>query len=366
MFSNIPPTNSRSQSSSANKPATGPGGSPPEPSEDGYTIGWVCALQEEYTAAHAMLDLVFNGPETSKRRDDNYYAFGKIYGHNVVITCLPDGEYGTSCAAAVAKDMIRSFPALRFVLMVGIGNGAPTRENDVRLGDVVVSTPRGTLGGVVQLDLANMRAGGKAYDRRIGFLSPPPRLLRAAQQEVRRRYDDPGLPDRLAANMERMARRQDFKRPTQDRLYRADYEHEGGPNCNDCNPDKLEDWNQKPRLIDRVVGVHYGIIGSSSSLIERTEEREIYARDPDLNILCFEMEAAGLMNMYPCLVIRGICDYSDSHKNDEWHKYAALSAAAYARELLSVLKPEKVDYQKPWAGLREDGKYIVGYHLVSL
>jgi len=56
-------------------------------------------------------------------------------------------------------------------------------------------------------------------------------------------------------------------------------------------------------------------------------------------ILCFEMEAAGLMNNFPCLVIRGICDYADSHKNKSWQKYAAGTAAAYAREVLSVIPP---------------------------
>jgi nucleoside phosphorylase len=70
--------------------------------------------------------------------------------------------------------------------------------------------------------------------------------------------------------------------------------------------------------------------------------REKYANDPQMNVLCFEMEAAGLMNTLPCLVIRGICDYCDSHKNDDWHNYAALTAAAYARELLHVLRPQHV------------------------
>lgn len=37
-------------------------------------------------------------------------------------------------------------------------------------------------------------------------------------------------------------------------------------------------------------------------------------------IVCFEMEAAGLINDLPCLVIRGICDYADSHKNKEWQQ----------------------------------------------
>jgi hypothetical protein len=48
------------------------------------------------------------------------------------------------------------------------------------------------------------------------------------------------------------------------------------------------------------------------------------------------------MNNFPCLVIRGICDYSDSHKNKTWQLYAALTAAAYAKELLSVIPPADV------------------------
>jgi hypothetical protein len=68
----------------------------------------------------------------------------------MIIGCLPDGRYGTSSAASVARDMVRSFPNSRFALMVGIGGDAPARERDVRLGDVVVSVPQGKLGGVIQ------------------------------------------------------------------------------------------------------------------------------------------------------------------------------------------------------------------------
>jgi hypothetical protein len=57
----------------------------------------------------------------------------------------------------------------------------------------------------------------------------------------------------------------------------------------------------------------------------------------ELDVLCFEMEAAGLMDDFPCLVVRGICDYADSHKNKRWQGYAAATAAAYAKELLSVI-----------------------------
>lgn len=59
-------------------------------------------------------------------------------------------------------------------------------------------------------------------------------------------------------------------------------------------------------------------------------------------VLCYEMEAAGLMNNFPCLVIRGISDYSDAHKNDGWQRYAAAVAAAYAKDLLGHLASAKV------------------------
>src|SRR5436309_1397051 len=59
-------------------------------------------------------------------------------------------------------------------------------------------------------------------------------------------------------------------------------------------------------------------------------------------LLCFEMEAAGLINSFPCLVIRGICDYADSHKNKKWQVYAAGTAAAYTKEVLSVIPSEEV------------------------
>ena len=59
-------------------------------------------------------------------------------------------------------------------------------------------------------------------------------------------------------------------------------------------------------------------------------------------MLCFEMEAAGLMNSFPCLVVRGICDYADSHKNKTWQAYAAGSAAACAKEVLLVIPPAEI------------------------
>ena len=84
---------------------------------DCYTVGWICALEEEYGCACRMLDGEYSGPEI-ENQDDKTYAYGRIAKHYMVIGCLPVGRYGTSSAARVARDMLRSFPRLRFALMV--------------------------------------------------------------------------------------------------------------------------------------------------------------------------------------------------------------------------------------------------------
>jgi hypothetical protein len=86
--------------------------------------------------------------------------------------------------------------------------------------------------------------------------------------------------------------------------------------------------------------IHYGLIASANQVLKDSRQRDQLARD--LGVYCVEMEAAGLMNDFPCLVIRGICDYADSHKNNEWQGYAAVVAAAYARELVLVVPIDQV------------------------
>ncbi|EWZ78700.1 hypothetical protein QL093DRAFT_2594685 [Fusarium oxysporum] len=317
-----------------------------EPCIEDYAIGWICALQEEYEAACRMLDDEFEGLEMSDVNDNNTYVFGRISGHNVVIGCLPDGRYGISSAAVVARDMVRSFPSLKFALMVGIGGGAPTAEKDIRLGDVVVSVPQGKLGGVIQYDFGKRLSDSQF--QLTGQMNSPPEVLLGAIPEMRRRHNDSNKPDRISEHLRLMDDMPDYQRPDEDQLYRADYEHKGGVTCSHCEASGLE--KRSPRVTKRAVTVHYGIIASANSVMKNAKQRDQYAQDPELQVLCFEMEAGGLMNNFPSLVIRGICDYSDSHKNDEWHKYAALASAAYARELLHVLKPRKVAVLPSWAG----------------
>lgn len=81
-----------------------------KPNIDDYTIGLICALQEEYDATCQMLDEEYKGPDEADPNDDNTYAFGRIWKHNVVIGCLPISIYGLGSATQVVKDMVRSFP----------------------------------------------------------------------------------------------------------------------------------------------------------------------------------------------------------------------------------------------------------------
>jgi ankyrin repeat domain-containing protein 50 len=115
-----------------------------------YTVGWICALDVELAASQAMLDE--EHPDLPQGENDtNTYTLGRIGQHNVVLACLPSGTAGISAAATAARDLLRSFPRIRFGLMVGVGGGAPSSPSDnprqdIRLGDVIVSNPEGSSG----------------------------------------------------------------------------------------------------------------------------------------------------------------------------------------------------------------------------
>jgi hypothetical protein len=157
-----------------------------------YTVGWICAISTEYVAARAFLDEKHEGPEYVSPNDNNDYTLGKVGKHNVVIAVLPDGEYGTASAAIVARDMLHSFQNVRIGMMVGIGGGAPTRQHDIRLGDIVVSAPRNGKGGVFQYDF------GKTIQdqsfQNTGFLNQPPTVLRAAVNGLKMQWYSQRVP----------------------------------------------------------------------------------------------------------------------------------------------------------------------------
>jgi hypothetical protein len=131
-----------------------------------------------------MLDENFGILDYQDTTDSNTYTLGRIGKHHVVIACLPGGQYGTTSATTVANNMMRTFSkSLRIGLMVGIGGGIPSDAHDLRLGDIVISCPEGTCGGVLQYDMGKIRAVGQFH--RTGSLNSPPRLLLTAISSMR-------------------------------------------------------------------------------------------------------------------------------------------------------------------------------------
>ncbi|KAK6540912.1 hypothetical protein TWF694_008296 [Orbilia ellipsospora] len=301
--------------------------------QDSYTIGWICALPLEMAASRAMLDGIHADLRNSAD-DHNGYIFGSIGDHNVVMACLPSGIYGTTPAALVASQMQSSFPSIRFYLMVGIGGGVPSLA-DIRLGDIVVSTPVGLFPGVVQHDRGKIGASGQF--EQTGSLKGPPRGLLNIVSKLRAIHLNEG--SQVSALLAEASTKLPayFARPShEDILFQAQYEHSYGNTCDYCDKFELVTRNSRDSC-DPVI--HYGIIASGNQVMKNGLQRDSTARQ--FGALCFEMEAAGLADVVECLVVRGICDYCDSHKNKEWQGYAAATAAAYTKELLLILPASK-------------------------
>ncbi|KAK2589553.1 hypothetical protein QQS21_012766 [Conoideocrella luteorostrata] len=342
-------------------------------SHSDYLVGWICALPKELVAATAMLDEEY-ASLPKPPNDHNAYTFGRVGNHNVVIACLAKGEIGNNNAATVATRMASTFPSIKFGLLVGIGGGVP---KSVRLGDVVVSTPTSKFGGVVQWDFGKAEKAG-AFQQ-TGALNRPPTALLTALTKLERDHDMKGskIPEyleNLKAKWPRLVPKYIRTSSLRDVLFRADYGHVEKPTfgqtgtpdeaeedeeddeddeddeeeeadcCINCDPSKIVSRRA------RDMRVHYGLIASGNQVIKDATFRDEVNKRLGGKVLCFEMEAAGLMNDFPCIVIRGICDYADSHKNKAWQEHAAAVAAAFAKELLSVVEPGEVDHMPAMKG----------------
>jgi nucleoside phosphorylase len=218
----------------------------------------------------------------------------------------------------------------------------------IRFGDVVVSKPVWLHSDAVQYDHGKAWAG---YFERTGTLAPPPAVLLSAAQDLAAKRaierDDPivkniGRIDTTVRTLRHFA----YPGTAQDRLYAADYAHiERGMLCDEYRCDASKQIVQPAAENDRpYVTVHRGTIASGELVLKDAILRDKLARN---GLLCFEMEAVGALTDFPCMVIRGVSDYCDSHKNDMWHGYAAAVAAAYARQLFFHMPIDEVQRYEP-------------------
>lgn len=342
-------------------------------SNDEYMIGWICTLPTEWIAALGMLDDIH--PSTEKpSNDSNNYTMGLIYGRNVVIACPPNEEIGNhSAAAIVAARMKSTFSQIRVVLLVGIGSRVPPR---VSLGDVVVSTSVEKEPGLVQWDTGKVKGNGNF--ERIGSLNPLPRSLLEALEQTESAHGWLWTTcmysyfEKLQKKWPELVSRYLRSDSIEDTSILAKADYRDVNKSTTCDRDDGEEekfckcrgkaMNVK---MDHTKGqVHFGMIASGNQVIEDAELRDKLKKDLDGDVLCVEVGAAGLAEIVPCLVIRGICDYADSHKNKDWQEHAAAMAAAVAKELVMYLPLQEDIEQEPLAmDVIDKGKLVFGSSL---
>lgn len=279
---------------------------------DDCTIVWLCPLEIELRAALAMLDRISHEPIPRAPGQSVIYTIGDVGPHKVAVVGFYQ-EQGIGASGRIVTEVKRDLRNLQFGVLVGIAGGIPSSAYDMQLGDVAVAVPEGNCPGVVGYDLGKLRDDG-SFELKHWQESTHPQL-RSVINMLRVEGDKP-FRRHLAGLLEKLP---EFQRP-------------------DAATTQAGDAHPK---------VHYGIILSGNTVIKSKTRRD-QLRD-EYGGIAVEMEAAGIMTTLPVAVIRGISDFADSSKNDAWHAYAAVTAAAYARQLLLRLPPEK----------KEEGRLLI-------
>ncbi|CAO2649637.1 Nn.00g070220.m01.CDS01 [Neocucurbitaria sp. VM-36] len=305
-----------------------------------YHVAWICPVADvELLPARLMLDKEHPAPPYDTHYDENTYICGTINGHAVVVATLPQGETGNVNGGRLTASMFKTYPNLRIVVLVGIGGGIPRSHisedplANIHLGDVVVGWPGDGKPACVYHDRGRLKVNGQ-FEMVGTIRNPEWRLLNALTILVS--DHELGL-TRFDKQLARLQPHKKFAHPglEHDRLFKASYHHTGdyGSACTACCPSESVPRPQRSEANKHELVFHLGRIATGNAVIQDGEVRDQIGARCD-GALCVEMEAAGVDANRPCLIIRGISDYADSHKNDTWKSYAAGNAAAFTRELL--------------------------------
>jgi nucleoside phosphorylase len=351
-------------------------------SRQDFEIAIICALPLERDAVEALFneDYEADGFSYGKAAGDrNAYMVGKLGNQHAVLAYMPG--MGSVSAAAVAAHIPSSFPKIKIGLIVGICGGIPKSRDgaEILLGDVIIST------SVIQIDFGrqypNKFIRKSSVDDTLGRANPEIRafLGRLSGFTVRGRLKQKTV--NFSAEVCAKEGLQAFAYPgsENDTLLPSSYrhKHQTQGSCAACNSCYNEDDDvceaavntpctelgcdtaveiRRERLerarapptnnnsnLDAIKqaqmpAIHFGRMASSNTVMKSGSHRDrIVAAE---SVIGFEMEGAGAWDYIPTVVVKGVCDYADSHKNKLWQQYAGATAAACAKAVLQEWRPE--------------------------
>ena len=325
----------------------------------GFEIAILCALKIELDAVEGLLDEDYSqsyGISYGKAAEDpNSYTTGRMGNHCIVLAYLPG--MGKANAVATASGLRTSFPAVRLALVVGVCGGAPKdgSGNDIFLGDAVISN------GVHQIDFGRQFPNATAIKAvSEGNLGPSRPEIRSFIQKVS--GHQARLRDRTSSYVREMCGMERFQQSRypgrdNDRLHPSNHRHKHHERtfCAECDLCQTQEdpvcaealqascadlgCNNAGQICQRSQlpeperpSIHIGPIASGDMVIKSAKHRDNYIRQT--GAIAFEMEGAGTWEIVPTIVVKGVCDYANSHKNKLWQGYAAISAVACAKAVL--------------------------------
>ena len=350
----------------------------PRPSEalgptrrEDFKVAIICALPLEYDAVILVFDQFWDSDGDRYGRaleDKNTYTTGRIGKHDVVLALLP--HMGKVDAASAAASMRSSYSGLRLVLLVGICGGVPRaidRDCDIFLGDVIISK------SVVQYDFGRQYPGKfvrkdtlednlRRPDKNIGGLLATfetDRGLERLEAWTARALKQ--IRGKIASK--RYWARYNYPGAGEDKLFQPAYLHKHHTglcssrvclestdsvcdeafdlSCGElgCDEGNLVNRSQPRPLaaeqndsVEHAPAIHIGAIASGDTVMKSAEHRDRIAKET--RIVALEMEGAGVWEEVPSIIVKGVCDYADCHKNKRWQKFAAATAASTAKAVL--------------------------------
>ncbi|EEU39806.1 uncharacterized protein NECHADRAFT_39585, partial [Fusarium vanettenii 77-13-4] len=339
---------------------------------DEFEVAIICALPLEYDAVSYAFDEFWDQDGDRYGRapnDPNTYTTGRIGNFNVVLALL--SRMGKTNAASTAASIAMSYSGLRIALLVGVCGAAPrNKDEEILLGDVVISSR------VIEYDFgrqypdkfvrkATLHDGHGGHNKDIRSL-----LITLDTDRGLSRLEECTISflQKLQADVFETKHRGKYDYPgtSEDTLFKTSHRHKhhGLPSCvcvscfSDADPVCEEATNstcaelgcsngpvvtrerlqakqraeQESEATAQHPTIHIGPVASGDKVMRSAAERDRLCKEE--GVIAFDMEGAGVWDELPCIIVKGACDYADSHKNKKWQRFAAATAASAAKALL--------------------------------